>query len=152
MHILKKNHAQKLDKNGHANDLNYDKIILNYSPTTLIWKIGFLPQKLNTEQQAVEFTFITKKGNKSIINLKNIILKTNSNKTMDINNPVRDSVYYLSNGELSWNVIHYLNKSQLDFIKQELVKKIILTIDNHPLEIILSKKSQNLFREAFKLL
>ncbi len=142
-------YKQKIDKRGNSKDINWNnKINLSYSPINSISKIGFSPKKLNSEQQAVEFTFITKMGSKAL-NLKNIILKASSNKTIDINNPVRDSTYYLSDGSLLWNIIHYLNKSQLDFIKKETIKEIIITVENQPLEIRLAKKSQTLFRENF---
>lgn len=130
---------QKIDNKKTTLDLNPNAKFLKYFPTNLILKAGLVIKELNTGRSTIEFIFFTPSNQQPMVNLNSIILKSTSEKTLVINNPVRDSVYNLSDGKLSWNTTHYLEKNQLDFIKQEKIKAIVLTVNGNLLELILKK-------------
>jgi hypothetical protein len=141
---------QKLDTKKSKINLDLNTIGLNYSPSNIIIEIGFAQKELEDGKQAIEFAFITGRMAKpAIIKPDSILLKSTTDRSILFNKPYSDSIYYLNDGELSQHIIHYIEKSKLSFLETERIEKIIVIIDNSPLEIKLSKKSQTLFREAF---
>ncbi len=128
-----------------------DKLNISYSPSNLFSKISIATNKFASGRQGIEFSLTTKQKLKTPnIRIDSIILKSSVDKILTLNNPYRDTVYYRKDGGLSLMTIHWLNNTQLKMLRQEIITTIILTVDEKPLIIKITKKSQKQFNEVAK--
>ena len=125
-----------------------DQVKLSYSPTDLFSSISIATNKFVDGHKGIKFFFISKPRQKTtIIRIDSIILQTSSNKLVTLNNPYRDTIFYLNDGGLSLTSIHHVDKTKFEFLKENLITTIILIIDKKQVLINLRKKSQLKFKE-----
>ena len=125
-----------------------DQLEFSYSPTSIFSSISIATNKFANGQKGIEFFFISKPRQKtSIIRVDSIILQSSTNNILTLNNPFKDTIYFRNDGGLSLTSIHYLDKDELEILKQELITTIILIVDTKQVLISLRKRSQVKFRD-----
>jgi len=123
-------------------------IRLNYTPSDLFSSISIATHNLVDGRKGIQFYFISKPRQKQpSIRIDSIILISSSDDKFIANNSFKDTTYYLNNGGLSLATIHLLNKTQLEILRQETIRTIILTVDTKPITIRIKRNSQKKLKE-----
>jgi hypothetical protein len=116
-------------------------IDISYSPKTLIASATYSLKTFSGQKQGIEFVLKTKPNDRLNIRIDSIILNTVDNKFLVLNTPYKDTVYYHDDGGLVLTTTHWLNSSQADFLKNEIVTTIIFPTDKQSIALSISKKS-----------
>lgn len=122
-----------------------------FSPTDLIASISLVTKRFRNGQEGIEFIFTTRrKENPPKIKRDSIILISSKKEILLINRPVYDTIYFQKDGSLFFSILHYLNKNETRFLKDETITHIMLMINQAPVRIAIKRKSQRLINDFAK--
>ncbi|MGN6437499.1 MAG: hypothetical protein ACTHMM_13245 [Agriterribacter sp.] len=121
---------------------------ISYSPTETISSMSFSAKKFKNGRTGIEFVFrATNKEPYDNINIDRIEFRSLDNKTVVINSPVYDTVYFEKDGSLSLITIHYLDEEDKKFMKTETIQYMFIAVNKVRTKIRIAKKSKKLIKE-----
>ncbi|HXB44300.1 MAG TPA: hypothetical protein VNV85_09605 [Puia sp.] len=123
---------------------NSAPVNIAYSPTDLVTKISIFTINFANGKQGIVLAFMTKETEKRpAIRIDSIVLSAKDFKTLLLQHPYKTNVISTFDGGYIMTVIHWLSKTDIDFIKAETITKLVLTVNEKPLVIDVKKKSQH---------
>ncbi|MBV4359691.1 hypothetical protein [Pinibacter aurantiacus] len=123
-----------------------------YTPAVLVDNISFSAIKFRNGQPGIWLRLmvekvVTEKGRRNIdVNPDSISLKLN-NEVIAFGKSYRDSIYFSNKGDLLVNTFYLLNPTEIEFLKEKNVTDIIVTVNNKPVVLHISKRSQKMIKE-----
>ena len=125
---------------------------VSFEPETVISKVFYSIKKFVNGKEGIEFSFLIKPvKDMPKVNLDSIILTSADFKILAIHKAVFDTTYSLMDITLSYNTVHSLDDAAIKFLKEEMISDITLYIDDSPVTIRLTKKSQSKLNKDAKL-
>jgi len=120
------------------------RLYISCQPTDLVKTFSISTCKFNNGRQGIEVsTIIGKKEKLPEIVSGKIIFSDSKEKLVTLNNPFRDSIYYNIDGNISLTTIYWLDNSQIEILRQKIIKSIIFKVDGNPMTLKISNKSQS---------
>jgi len=119
----------------------YDTIDISFTPKTLITKLTYSLITFEGQQRGIQFTLKTKPGEQLAIRIDSILINSSDNKSLALNNPYKDTVYFDYDGSLQLITTHWLDNSQIDFLKKEIITSIVFPTNKQNISLNISNKS-----------
>ncbi|MDH7463883.1 hypothetical protein QEG73_21455 [Chitinophagaceae bacterium 26-R-25] len=123
-----------------------------YTPAALFNDVRFSAIKFKNGKPGIWLRLtvekvVTEKGRKYIdVNPDSINLKLN-NDLIAFGKSYRDSIYFSNNGDLLVNTIYLLGPTETQLLKAKNVTDIVVLVNNKPVILHFSKRSQKMIKE-----
>ncbi|MDP4265125.1 MAG: hypothetical protein Q8941_21535 [Bacteroidota bacterium] len=121
-------------------------ITLNYSPTTLISKARVSLIKFKSGDYGIHLFFVTQEKDISgtnWISIDSFALDLTNDKKLILNRPYSDTIYNHNDGNIYWQSILLIDRTQLEQIKKEKIIGLMTKQGNTPVLLHIRKTSQN---------
>jgi hypothetical protein len=130
-----------------------EPLILAHSPSDIVSKIYVQAVNFSSGERGIEFICITTPmKNLSSLRLDSMELISSTHKLLTINKPYRDTIFNNADGGVYSAIIHFLTKSDQDFVLHENINEIVLMINENPLKLKFDRKAMlkwRVFAEAY---